>query len=61
MKASPAAVHFPCMPAGVSEISIAAMLVFGGVGVEVYKTVGTHATEVAELPIRLGIEIRPGV
>lgn len=30
-KASPAAVSFPSMPAGVSQISIAAALAFGGV------------------------------
>ena len=61
MKASPAAVHSPCMPAGVSQISIAAVLVFGECGGWECIKVGTHATEVTELLIRLGIEIRPGV
>lgn len=55
MKASPAAVLFPCVSADVSQISIGDMLVFGG-GVRVYKAAGIHATE---LPVRFGTEVRP--
>jgi len=58
MKASPAAVRFPCLPAGVSQISIAAMLVFSGMWGWIKQW---GPMPLRSLDFQLGLELRLGL